>query len=425
MQQTPLLKPQADSTDPSDKAIFSAAPPPVKKTSTPKPPSRMAKLRKIMMASTLALVAGTSLLGGIAYHANKDALHQPTIQLYTQPELATPAPSRAPTTLDSIQESEKLAHKAVTSRTNHTAQPPAVTVYVPADTVKGFVDDFQNTPTAKAMITEKTELARKTVEQAMSQLKLPDGVILVDAHAPLPTSEHSFLRIGGTDLPSFGLRGLKTETVPMAIEYSTDALHPHLNIQVEPIKVSQDQSIRPDGLKTGGIFLGAMRVKVGAAEGQVSVNGSVGIKLDLDGKATQAKLDLLKKGASTPEKQSLIKQMETRLAAGQRLKALGAEQGFDSLLQGGFGDQKVDFSAVVDTGKGSLSDSTFYLWAAPGSSPDGKPQILVAQQTSLDGMKNLQVKLTHLESKGSQPDGMMARMLHSKIQSGLVDSIQQ
>ena len=142
-----------------------------------------------------------------------------------------------------------------------------------------------------------------------------------------------------------------------------------------------------------------MRVRVSAADGQIPLNGSVALKLDLDGQATQAKLDVLRQGSSTPQKDHLIKQMEGRLAEGQRLKTLGAEQGFDSLLKGGFGDQNVDFAATIDTGTGPLSDSTFYMWAAPGSGPDGQPQILVAQQTNLEGLQKLQVKLNHLRSE--------------------------
>lgn len=365
-----------------------------------KPPtSNTKRLLKWGMAASMGVVATSSLVGGIAYHANKDALMQaPSVNVYpqklSQPRSATPA-------------EQVKATKAAPKKAPAVKAGP-LRVLVPPQTLTQFSQDIQDTAQFKAMTGKHIQFASQELAQQVAVLKVPDSEVLLDVTMPLPTSQRAFLHVGSVDLPSLGMRALQPETVPLALQYTTQPIATGLKVNIQTVDA-------PSDLKGPGILLGAVQVTLSSETGKIPIQGQLDLKTDLSGEATQKHLDQLR---GVPGQETLVQQLEARLAQGQKLQGTVQEQGVTQLLQDGM-SQRIAFQANVVTGTGPLAQSTLYLWATPDVTGDGKADIQVTQANSTGGIEKVTVELGELGDLGKAPPGTIASRLHATVQKAL------
>ncbi len=363
------------------------------------------RLIKWSAAAGLAVVAGSSLLGGIAYHANYDALQQkPTVQIL---------PQKLPT---SSQDTPKLSAqvKAAQTPTVASAKGGPMRVFVPPATIAQLAHDAQDTSQFQQLNAAAVSKASQEVGQQLAVLKVPDSKVLLDVTMPLPTSERPFLHIGSLDLPSMGMRALQTESVPLAMDYTTQPIATGLQVHIKNIDP-------PKNMKGPGILLGAVQVSLTSESGKIPVQGSLNLHMDLDGKASQEQIAKLK---GMPGQESLVQHLQQRIQQGKQLQDKVSQQGLDGMLQDGF-DQKLKFEANVLTGKDPLAQSTLYLWGTPDKTGDGRMDIQVTQANDDSGISKISLEMASLENVGKTPDGLAAGQLHSQVKSALLKGMQE
>jgi hypothetical protein len=363
------------------------------------------KLAKWGMAASMGVVATSSLVGGIAYHANSQALsHKPTVHVY--PQHLSPSHGQPVVAPPAAQLKAHQAQKA--------AQAGPMRLLIPQQTVSQFSEQVQDTAQFKAMTATLTQVASQQLGQQVAVLKVPDSQVLLDVTLPLPTSDRPLLHVGQTDLPSLGIRALNAESVPLALNYTTQPIATGLKVDIKTVQTPAD-------LKGPGILLGAVQVSLSSPTGSIPIQGDLNLHLDLDGKVTQQRIDQLK---DRPGQQPLLEQLQARLVQGQRLGEALQEQGVQHLLEQGF-QQQVHFEANVITGKTPLAQSVLYVWATPDQTGDGKADIQVTQANQTEGIQNLTVELGQLGTLGEAPAGSVAARLHGHVKKALREGLQQ
>lgn len=393
------------STSQADEAV-AALPLPQDRAEVSKPQkSNTRRLLQWSAATGLAVVAGSSLLGGIAYQANYAALQQkPTVQI---------VPQKLPV---SQKEAPKLAAqvKAAQSQSVASAKGGPLRVFVPPATLTQLTHNVQDTSQFKELNAHSAAKASQEVGQQLAVLKVPDSKVLLDVSMPLPTSERAFLHVGSVDLPSLGMRALQTESVPLAMDYTTQPIATGLQVHIKNIDPPKD-------LKGPGVLLGVVQVSLTSESGKIPVQGGLNLHLDLDGKASQ---EQMKKLQGVPGQESLVQHLQQRVQQGQQLHDKVSQQGLEGMLQQGF-DQQLKFEAQVLTGKGPVAQSTLYLWGTPDSSGDGRMDIQVTQTNNDEGISHLSLELTSLQNVGKTPDGLAAGQLHNQVKSALQKGMQE
>lgn len=367
--------------------------------------SSVRRLMKWGTAAGLAVVASSSILGGIAYHANYDALQtKPSVQI---------VPQKLPAT---HKETPKLSSQVKAAQTPSlvSAKGGPMRVYVPPATLTQLSHDIQGTSQFKELNASAVSKASQEVGQQLAVLKVPDSKVLLDVSMPLPTSERPFLHIGSVDLPSGGLRALQTESVPLAMDYTTQPIATGLQVHIKNIEP-------PKNMQGPGILLGAVQVSLASESGKIPVQGTLNLHMDLDGKATQEQMAKLK---GMPGQESLVQRLQQRVQQGKQLHDKVSQQGVEGMLQDGF-DQKLKFEAQVLTGKGPVAQSTLYLWGTPDKTGDGRMDIQVTQANDDSGISNLALEMTSLENVGKTPDGLAAGALHGQVKSALLKGMQE
>lgn len=376
--------PGCELAQPADVAELSlpAAPTRVKPEAPARKKSLVRRLARVAGWTGVATSAAAGVVGGLAYHTNRAALQaHPTVRVLTQT-----AEQRVP-------ESAPLAQQLAPVR----AEAAPVKLFIPASTVANLAGDLQRDAELEAMLQARAQAAQQSLQARLNELKIPDGTVLLDVTMPLPTSERSALQLGSVDLPAFGLHALQTESVPLALEYATQPVTTGLTVEVHTTDA------RPE--KPGpGLLLGAIRVRLSAADEGAEVRGSVKLRTDLDGSATRAgKLSEADRAA--------------RLRQGERLRRVG------DLLEKGFGNQQAEFTARVKPGEGPLAETTLFVWATPDRGGDGRADLAVTQEADLAPLRELQVELTQLHSTGQAPEGLLASALHEKIAASLTSGL--
>lgn len=355
-------------------------------------------------ATGLAVVAGSSILGGIAYQANFDALqHKPSVQI---------VPQKLP--LQDKQVPKLSAQvKAASSQTVASAKGGSLRVFVPPATLTQLSQEVQGSPQFQKMNADAVARASHEVGQQLAVLKVPDSQVLLDVSMPLPTSERAFLHVGSLDLPSLGMRALQTELVPLAMEYTTQPIATGLQVHIKNVEAPKD-------LKGPGILLSAVQVSLTSESGKIPVKGELNLRMDLDGRASQ---EQIKKLQGLPGQKSLLQHLEARIQQGQQLHDKVSQQGLEGMLQQGF-NQQLKFEANVVTGKGPLAQSTLYLWGTPDKTGDGRMDIQVTQSNNDEGIGKISLELTSLENLGRSPEGLAAGRLHGQVQGALLQGMQ-
>lgn len=367
-------------------------------------------------AGAVALTLGS--LGTVGYTANSALREQPSLVILAD---QNPASSESPSARPAAEKAAQPRSQAVRVAND------GVALLVPADTLRMVTRDIQNTPLAKKFLAEKTAEATHNLNRLLAQMKVPDGDVLLDARLPLPTGERAFFHVGNVDLPSFGVHQFQTENVPLKVSYQTSPVTPNLNLALTTFQAKKPA--RPEGVGPDGIYLGSIKVKLSPGQESMTVDGQLQLGLDLDGAATKKKLAELEgklKGvpADSPraaQLRELIDRHQDRIAHGTTL------QGHEiDLLQSAFGDQKMSFQADVHTGKGPLAEATYHVWVGPDTTGDGRADVQMAAETDFAALDQLRVELRELKGDpGSAPDGMVARLLHEKIQASFAGGVRE
>lgn len=393
---SPLPSPAA-----ADQVEISAAKLPKIPDPQPPPPPPKSLTRRLLKwtgIATLGVTAGTSLLGGIAYQGNHQALVAPTVHVYPQ-QLEQPA--AAPTLTEQVQ------HPAAPVTVPKAPPPAGVEILVPAATLQ----QWMNSPQLQGQIATRLANAKGQIQQQIGQVKVPSGQVLLDATLPLPTSNQSFLHLGGVNLPSLGYQALQTEAVPLRVDYRADTVETGLKVDIQQLREASGPG--------PGVWLGGVKVTVSAPDGHIPVAGEVNLALDLQGQSTRAQIERLRK---MPGQEKLIQQLEARLDQGQRLQRIIDDQGLDNLLEAGL-NQDLAFQGQVETGKGPLVETTLNIWAVPDRSGDGKADLQVTQQNSLDHLKNLKVKVDSIGGDKA-PSGMIDKFVHEQARQALIANLE-
>ncbi|MFN8608162.1 MAG: hypothetical protein U0931_11565 [Vulcanimicrobiota bacterium] len=365
-------------------------------------PGLKRRMLKWAGVASLSLTASAGILGGIAYQGNHQALVAPTVHVYPQ-QLEKPAGP-------SLSQQVKNASKSTVA--SQAAKPAAVTpagvqITVPAATLQQWLQS----PRLQATIAGQLSQSQGELQQQIGQVKLPAGQVLLDATLPMPTSNASFLHLGGVDLPSLGYRALQTESVPMSVSYRADPIETGLQVAMEQVKQAPGQG--------PGVWVGGVRVTVTAPEGKIPVAGEVKLALDVQGQATRAQIERLR---HMPGQEKLIAQLENRLEQGEHLQKMIREQGLDHLLQAGL-NQNLAFQGHVNTGKGPLVQTTLNVWAVPDQGGDGKADLKVTQNNDLENLKNLRVEVDQVGGDQA-PSGMLDRFVHDQARRALISNLE-
>lgn len=407
--------------EPVDQSVLGGGAPELQLLAKPGParkPSRslLGKLLRVAAFTATTVSLGVATLGTLGYVGNPALREQPTLTI-----LADQNPASA-----SLETPGAPRPAAVSSHAVRVS-PDGVALVVPPDTLRQVAQQIQNTPLAKRFLAQKTAEAEKNLNQILASLKVPDGNVLLDAHLPLPTGERSFFHVGDVSLPSLGVHEFKTEDVPLKVSYQTEPVAPRLKLGLETFQARHP--IRPDGVGPDAIYLGSIKVRLSPGQESMPVQGQLQLGLDLDGQATraqmadlQAKLSAVPKNSPRAEQlRALLARHEARLAQGQALQG----QQLD-LVESAFQNQSMKFRAEVHTGTGPLAEATYHVWVGPDQTGDGRADVQMAAETDFKALDGLRVELAELHGDPSQaPDGMMARLLHEKIQASFAGGVKE
>ncbi|MBM3461037.1 MAG: hypothetical protein FJX76_02950 [Armatimonadetes bacterium] len=321
----------------------------------------------------------TTLLGSIGYLANHDALHTPIST--SKPLADLPAPAHTPGPVTAMPDVSLAAKSA----------PASMVVIVPGGTMQQVTRQLQSSEAIQQKISETQEL----IEAKLRTLPPIDSQVLIDIHAPLPTSDRSLLHVGSVDLPSAGLGALQTEKIPVAVDA-------HVQPRGVPVRVEicRDQAAEPPANgPAGAVYLGSFRTCVYAETASVHIDGEVSLNSDFDGRgAEQAREKWLQHandrdaGRAAVAKRNL-QELEQRKTQGARLNRLGSERGFGWLLHSVLDHQGVKFSREVPLQKDKpLVEGTHHLWLGPDKNHDGRADIVVTEQLTTPGVDALKIE---------------------------------
>ncbi len=378
--------------------------------------SLLSKLVRTAAWTATAVTLTVASLGTLGYVGNPALRDQPTMTI-----LADQNPASA--------ESPGKAPGAARKLTSHTVRVASdgVALLVPADTLRQVAHDVQATPLAKKFLAQKAAEAERNLNGLLSQMKVPDGNVLLNVRLPLPTGDRAFFHVGNVDLPSFGVQQFQTEDVPLKVSYQTGPVAPNLHLGLQTFQAKNP--IRPDSVGPDGIYLGSIKVNLSPGQESLTIDGKIQLGLDLDGAATKGKIAELQsklKGvpADSPraaQLKELIGQHQQRLAHGHTL------QGQDlSMLEDAFQDQSMNFKADVHTGTGVLASATYHVWVGPDVTGDGRADAHLAAETDFGALDGLRVDLRELKGDPSQtPDGMVARLVHEKVQASFASGVRE
>ncbi|MBS2039725.1 hypothetical protein JST97_32365 [bacterium] len=366
------------------------------------PKSFKRRLLKWAGVASLSLTASAGILGGIAYQANHQALVAPTVHVYPQ-QLAQPA-------VPSLTQQVKQAPSQPKVSSVSAQQAPVATgvqISVPAATLQQWLHG----PKLQQAISSQLVQAQGQIQQQIGQVKVPSGQVLLDVTLPMPTSDASFLHLGGVDLPSLGYRALQTEAVPMIVSYRADPVQTGLKVDLQQVNQAPE--------KGPGLWVGGVKVTVSAPEGKIPVAGDVKLALDTQGQATRAQIDRLRQ---LPGQAKLIAQLESRLEQGQHVQKLIDQQGLGHLLEAGL-NQNLEFQGHVKTGQGPLVQTTLNIWAVPDRNGDGKADLQITQSNQLENLRNLKVEVDQIGGDQA-PSGRLDKLVHDQARRALISNLE-
>ncbi len=384
-------------------------------------PSRslLAKLVRMAAWTGIAAGVGVSSLGTLGYMGNPALTEPPALTILAD---QSPASAESPSRIQS--QKSPAARPAAGPLT---VASDGVAVMIPPDTLRQVAIHVQKTPLAQKFLAQKAAQAEQSLNQVLSSLKVPDGSVLLEATLPLPTGERAFFHVGNVDLPSLGVNAFQTETVPLLVGYQTSPIEPGLKLGLETFQASHPT--RPDGMSPHGVYLGSIKVKLSSDQASLPVEGKLQLALDLDGQATREKMSELEGKlkavpADSPravQLRELIGKHQARLAQAETLK--GHEIG---LLESAFQDQTMSFKAEIETGTKPLAEATYHVWMGTDQTGDGRADIQLAAETDFASLDALKVHLRELKGDPLKaPEGMVARLLHEKIQASFAGGVQQ
>lgn len=385
---------------PGEQVSLSGARAPAPKTEVARfSPSALHRLKKWTGIAALAVVGSTSLLGGIAYMGNHQALVAPTVHVYPN-QLAAPAVKAQP------------SHAAAPVKRPPAPQPaaapsaPGAEIAIPMATLR----QWMNSPQMQKAVSAQLVQAQGQIDRQIGAVKVPSGNVLLDVTLPLPTGQKNLLHIGGVNLPSLGYHALQTDTVPMTVSYSADTVHTGLRSSVAQVRKAPE--------KGPGVWIGGVKVIVSAPDGQIPVAGAVNLGLDLDGSAAKAQIARLR---NMPGQEKLVAELQSRVDRGQRLQKELKRDGLEDLASAAL-NQNLAFQGHVSTGKGPLVQTTLNVWVVPDRNGDGKPELQITQENNVDALRNLEVGVDSIGGDKA-PSGLIDGIVHDQARKALISNL--
>lgn len=432
------LSPVSAQATPDDKVDLSVKLPDSPDPTPPSKPSKSLKRRMLKWAgvASLTVTASAGIIGGIAYQGNHQALVAPTVHVYPQ-QLEQPS---GPTLTQQVKGAQAQPGGKVQLQTKGggaakggqaaptaakgggvqakpgtggssslpAAQGAGVQIAVPAATLQ----QWMHSPKLQSAISAQLAQAQGRIQEQIGQVKVPSGQVLLDVTLPMPTSNASFLHLGGVDLPSLGYKALQTEAVPMQVSYQADTVNTGLKVDMQQVSEAPG--------KGPGVWVGGVKVTITAPDGKIPLAGDVKLALDIQGQATRAQIERLRQ---MPGQDKLISQLEARLEQGQHLQKLIQDQGLEHLLEAGL-NQNLAFQGHVNTGKGPLVQTTLNVWAVPDNTGDGKADLQITQTNDLENLRNLKVEVDHVGGDQA-PSGMIDKFVHQQARNALISNLEQ
>ncbi|MCA9790390.1 MAG: hypothetical protein KC910_01290 [Candidatus Eremiobacteraeota bacterium] len=364
---------------------------------TPEPTPSPTGWKRSAACLGLALLSGVSALAGIGYYGNREALREPISVSFT---------------LDS----ELAAAVSPDQGQGQQARPRGkVAVAVPARQATDFAQQLRGQPHTRALLRQALERVKTSVDAELQGLSVPPDRTLLDLKAPLPTSERAFLHLGGANLPSLGYGALQTESVPLTLDYQVAPFTPALEVDLQLL----DQ--QPPQANVDGVYLGSVKVGVRVNQPSHTLTGQARLELDLEGRDSRAAAEELKARPDSDANRRQLEKLGQRLEQGRRLAAGPAAD----LLQDAFHDQRVDFAVRLDSGQGELASSVYHFWLGPDTNGDGRADLVVREQTSVEGLARLELHLDRLEAVGQAPEGWVGGFLHGQVEDALLAGVRQ
>ncbi|MGE0492866.1 MAG: hypothetical protein AB7S38_26885 [Vulcanimicrobiota bacterium] len=366
-------------------------------SSLPEPAPQPTGWKRSAACVGLALLSGVSALAGIGYYGNREALREPISVSFTLDSevatLAAPAPGPG----------------------QQTRPRGKVAVSVPARQTTEFAQQLRRQPHTRALLRQALERVKASVDAELQGLSVPPDRTLLDLKAPLPTSPRAFFHLGGIDLPSLGYGALQAESVPLTLDYQVAPFTPALEVDLQLL----DQG--PPQADVDGVYLGSVKVGVRVNQPSHTLTGQARLELDLEGRDSQAAAQALRAQPETEHNRRQLEKLGQRLERGRRL-ADGPAAG---LLQDAFHDQRVDFAVRLDSGQGELASSVYHFWLGPDTSGDGRADLVVREQMSVEGLARIQLELDKLEAVGQAPEGWVGGLLHGQVEDALLAGVRQ
>ncbi|MCA9790783.1 MAG: hypothetical protein KC910_03280 [Candidatus Eremiobacteraeota bacterium] len=379
-------------------------------------PPRRRKALKWFVRGGVMLAASLSGLAGIGYFGNRAALQEPprlSLSLPLEAQLAPPAQQSAPA---------PVAHSRVTTsggaiQAAEVVRPPTggVSILLPQGSATRFSRQLRSHPELQKQL----EQVARDLNQRLARVEIPRAELLLDLEAPLPVGQQAFFHLGEVDLPSLGFRQLERTTLPLALDLAVNPIESGLKLEVKPTET--DSPTRPDSLKGPGVYLGSLELSIAAEKPEVELAGTAQLKLDLDGEATRARLP----GQTGAGRKAL----EARLESARKLREVGSESAFGSLLREGFEAQDADFAVAVKSARTQLASVRFDVWLGQDVTGDGQSDLHLAQQADTQGLDALDISLTRLERHGHSGAGWLGKtvndQVHQQFHQGIRDGVAQ
>lgn len=301
-----------------------------------------------------------------------------------------------------------------------------VEIKLPGETFQKFISTVEGTDTAKQIIGKVVSTGDSKVEQTIESPTGVKGSILARVKVPLPTGDFPML---GMQIPKLGsadfykaplnsdnyvtvnptgtdLGSVVEEELPLAVSYDVNSNAPNVKVKSEifhpgklPAPPSNDKPY---------VLLAGVRTTVNAEESNFTVKGKISVDMDLDGKATQGKIDQLRQimsdKSSSPEQvkrasaQILSLQNRARNAGelGRRLDKAGFRDTLENVMK----DQDTDISIQVKMPKKDpLVKAAHYFWLGPDKDNDGMADLYITRDIDTSGFQ--QVKMGRMDTKAS------------------------
>ncbi|MFP4496878.1 MAG: hypothetical protein ACLFQV_01605 [Vulcanimicrobiota bacterium] len=316
-----------------------------------------------------------------------------------------------------------------------------VSIKMSGQTVQSLINSMNGEHPARQAINENIDNVDTQMESQLENLGEISGSVLASVRAPLPTDEKPMFYMGVPNLgskdfyknPTDGsnwtitnptgtdLGSVREEKIPISIGYNLNQQAP--DFKVESRMFTPEQEPAPPSQDKAYVFLMGVKSTVSSEKASMSFSGNVDLTQDLDGKATQAKMDRLAEimQNGSPEQvnraSSQVLTLKNRMLESQQLKGRTDKAGVTEMVGNVIGSQDKEFDVSVnfDTGR-PLTEATHYFWLGPDKDGDNKADLYVTQEVNASGLQSISVGDMNIRAaEGTQPGNSILKFGKEKV----------